>query len=234
MNKQSEEKILNIVKKNYDDIAEQYNETRKKHLEPLWNHLVEYAKEAPKRAKILDIGCGNGRLIEAFNDMPIDYLGIDPCEELINKAKEQKYGFRFELGNILELDKFEETNFDYIFSTAVIHHLPGQALRIKALKQMKNKLNENGKIILTVWNLWSQKRFQRLLLKFNLKKLIFQNKMDFNDILFPWKNPQGKIVSERYYHAFTKKKLKKISQKADLKIEKLFKDKFNYYLVLTK
>ena len=58
--------------------------------------------------------------------------------------------------------------------------------------------------------------------------------MDFGDIIFDWKNSQGERVSQRYYHAFRKGELKAIFKKAGLKIEKLYKDKYNYYAVLKK
>ncbi len=54
--------------------------------------------------------------------------------------------------------------------------------------------------------------------------------MDFGDVVFPGFNAKSK----RYYHAFTKRSLKKIAKKADLKIEKIYKDKYNYYAILKK
>jgi hypothetical protein len=52
--------------------------------------------------------------------------------------------------------------------------------------------------------------------------------------LFDWKKSDGSAVSQRYYHAFTRRGLRKITKRANLKIEKLYKDKYNYYLVLKK
>lgn len=227
MNNQTQKNLLNIVKRNYEEIAEHYNETRKKHLEPLWSELIKYARQAKTGSRILDIGCGNGRLIEAFKGKNINYLGIDSNQKLLENAKKQKPGFEFKLGNILELGDIPEVNFDYVFCIAVLHHIPGKDLRIKALRQLKNKVNNEGKIIITVWNLWGQKKFRKLILRFALLKLIKKNQMDIGDILFDWKNSAGEIVSRRYYHAFTKYQLKKIAKKAGLKIEKIYKDKYN-------
>jgi len=236
MNKQTQKNLLNIVKRNYEEIAEHYSKTRKKHLLPLWAELVKIAKDVKSRDKILDIGCGNGRLLKVFKDKQINYLGIDSSEKLINLANSE---FRipnseFRTGDILELSKISEINFNYVFCIAALHHLPGKNLQITALKQMKNKIKQDGKIIITVWNLWSQKKFRKFILKFILLKLIDKNKMDVGDILFDWKNSQGERVSQRYYHAFTKRQLKKITKKAGLKIERVYKDKYNYYAILTK
>ena len=58
--------------------------------------------------------------------------------------------------------------------------------------------------------------------------------MDFGDVFWDWKAPSGEAVSKRYYHAFTKRELKKLARAAGLKIQKIYKDKYNYYLVAFK
>jgi len=173
-------------------------------------------------------------LLEAFKNKEIKYLGVDSNEKLIELARSRFPKFQFTVGDILELGKIPEINFNFVFCVAVLHHLPGTDLRVAALKQLKNKIISDGKIIITVWNLWSQIKFRKLIFKFLLLKLIKKNKMDLGDLLFDWKNSAGQAVSQRYYHAFTKRELKKISKQAGLKIERLYQDKYNYYAVLTK
>ena len=112
MDNQTQKNLLNIVKRNYEEIAEHYNETRQKHLEPLWGELIKYAKQAKPNNRILDVGCGNGRLIEAFKEKDINYLGIDTNQKLLESAKKQKPNFKFKLGNILELGDISKINFD--------------------------------------------------------------------------------------------------------------------------
>lgn len=235
MNKQTQKNLLNLVKANYEQIADQFNETRKKYL---WPELLELTKEIKTKDKILDVGCGNGRLLEAFKGNKPNYLGIDASEPLIEYAQKTYPENKFIVSDILDLGKIPEINFDYVFSIAVLHHLPGNDLQIAALKQLKNKVSENGKIIIIVWNLWSQKKFRKLIYKFFLLKLFKKNlpfgKMDFGDVLFDWKNSAGVAQSRRYYHAFTKCELRKIIKKAGLKIEKICKDKYNYYAILKK
>jgi 2-polyprenyl-3-methyl-5-hydroxy-6-metoxy-1,4-benzoquinol methylase len=238
MNKQTQNELLKIVKKNYSDIAEHYNETRKKHLMPLWGELVKYAKNVKEGASVLDVGCGNGRLIEAFKGKKINYIGIDQDEQLIKLAKEQKPGEKFYVGDLLELGKISEYNFKHLVSVAVLHHIPGKQLRIEALRQFKNKIGEDGEIIFTVWNMWSdkwnKKKFKQAILKFFLLKLIKKNKMDFGDILRDWKNSKGEIVSKRYYHAFTKWELRRVVKKAGLKLKRIYSDDYNYYVIARK
>lgn len=233
MDKKTQKELLNLVEKNYEQIAEHYSETRKKHMSPLWEELLNYGKQIKTGSKVLDVGCGNGRLLNIFNKK-IGYLGVDNSEKLLAEARKLHPDFEFKKADIFGLSKLPELNFDYVFCIAVFHHIPGRDLRIQALKQLKNKINEDGRIILTVWNLRAQDKYKKLIWKFFILKLLKKNKMDYGDILFDWKNPKGEIVSKRYYHAFSKRELKKIAKKADLKIKKLFKDDYNLYLVLKK
>jgi SAM-dependent methyltransferase len=231
MDKATEQYLLEIVKYNYQKIAEEFDVTRKNRN---WPELVKFSQDIETGDRILDVGCGNGRLLEILKEKQIEYLGVDLSLELINIAKARFPNDKFLLGDILELGKLPEKDFNYIFCVALFHHLPGKDLRIKALKQLANKLEDNGKIIITVWNLWSQKKFLKLILKYAWLKILGKHKFDFGDILFDWKNSLGERLSQRYYHAFTRRELQKIIIQTGLKIERLYKDKYNYYLILHK
>jgi 2-polyprenyl-3-methyl-5-hydroxy-6-metoxy-1,4-benzoquinol methylase len=226
MDKQTQKELLEIVRRNYEEIASDFNETRKKNIWPILSELAEAVKDGDK---ILDVGCGNGRLLAALAGKKVLYTGLDQSEKLLAFARENYPQGKFELGNLLELSQFNEINFDHVFCLAVLHHLPGSDLRLAALRQLKNKIKDDGRIIVTVWNLWSQPKFRKLITRYGLLKLVKKNKMDIGDILF-----SGFSGSQRYYHAFTRYELKKIAHQAGLKPEKFYKDEYNYYLVLKK
>ncbi|MCD4694239.1 class I SAM-dependent methyltransferase [bacterium] len=231
MDRETQKKLLETVRINYEEIAFSFNQTRKK---GIWPELTKLAEEVKDGDRILDIGCGNGRLLEAFRDKKIDYIGVDFSKNLIKKAKDNYPENNFFVGNMLDLGKISELNFNYVFSVATLHHLPSKNLRIQALKQMRNKIKKDGKIVITNWNLWEKEWSRKLIFKFFLLKIFGKHKMDFGDILFDWKAEKDKGYSQRYYHAFRKRELKKIARKAGLKMEKIYKDKHNYYLILKK
>jgi len=231
MNKKTRDKILRIVKANYADIAGEFNATRQKYVWPGLNELVAGLKTG---SRVLDAGCGNGRLIEVLADKQVNYLGVDSSRNLIELAQKNYPDYKFLVGDVLSLEQLAESDFDYVFSIAVLHHLPGKRLPIEALRQMAAKLAVNGRMIISVWNLWSQVKYLKLIILTYFKYLFSGNKLDWGDILFFWKNSKGIKVSLRYYHAFSIRKLKKISRKANLKIIEIVKDKFNCYLVLKK
>lgn len=234
MDKQTQKQLLNIVKKGYSNNAEKFSETRKKQLSPLWDELLKIVGDIKPDSRILDVGCGNGRLLKAIGEKKVEYLGIDNSERMVALAKELHPEQRFLVNEVLELSKIPEINFDYVFFVAVLHHLPGEDLRVAALKQLKNKVSDNGRIIIVNWNFWHHKKLRKLIWRYAILKIFKKNNFDFGDILFQgWQDDKGG-GSERYYHAFTKRGLRKIAKKAGLKIEKLYKDKYNYYLILKK
>ncbi|MFP4514835.1 MAG: class I SAM-dependent methyltransferase [Parcubacteria group bacterium] len=230
MRKNKQQEILAIVKNNYQEIANHFSQTRQQRM---WPEIISSAQEIPSNTKVLDIGCGNGRLTEELKE-GVDYLGIDNSENLINIAKE-KYkdnkNYNFQVLDIFELDELED-KYDYIFLVAVLQHIPSKKLRIKALNKIKNKLKEDGEIIISVWNLVDNKKYKSKLRK--SKYLNFFKGLDARDLLFYWKNSQGKKLSLRYYHAFTAKELKKLFSRCELKIKSFQKTKDNFYIVLKK
>jgi SAM-dependent methyltransferase len=190
----------------------------------------------------------------------INYLGVDQSAALIKIARENYPENNFKVLAWQDLAQLPENNFAYIFSLAVLHHIPSRADRIRALELAKTKLAPQGKIIISVWNLWARPKFLKLIIKFWWSRLLGKNDLELGDILFPWggkTRKKDRAVAEegagenvetdagqdsgkestanlRYYHDFTFWELKKISRVAGLKIKRIYKDKFNYYLILEK
>lgn len=202
--------MIEKTKEDFDKIAESFSESRKE----LWPEFEELKKYIQDGEKVLDLGCGNGRLFELFKDRNIEYLGVDFSEKLIEKAKE-KYGNCFKVADISKLP-FPNESFDSIWAIALFHHIPSKILRLKVLEEIKRVLKKDGRVIMTCWNLY-QSNYLKLLLKFTLIKLFKGSELDFKDIPVPWRD----TGIQRYYHAFTKNELKNLFEKAGFKIEEL-------------
>lgn len=229
MNKETQQKLLNIVKNNYDEIAADFSQTREK--KP-WPAVVELASGVASNASILEVGCGNGRLVDSL-PQNTSYFGTDSSAELIKIAQSKYPDKKFAVIDMLDLSSIPDHSFDYVFCIAAIHHLPGQSLQIQALEEMKKKLKPNGQIILTAWNLWQNKKFRKPLIKSAISTIFKLNNLEIGDLVFDWKSQDGQAISQRYYHAFTSRELKKLVTKANLKIIKQYQDNYNYYLTLS-
>lgn len=228
MKKSVQEKLLKIVHDNYRDIAAQFDVTRKKYV---WPELERVLANLKDDDSVLDVGCGNGRLLENLGSKNVNYLGVDSSEELIKLAAVNYPANNFKVLDILNLETLKQ-KFNLVISVAVLHHLPGKELRLQALKQLSEVTCEKGQIIFSVWKLWSNKKYRPYLIKNIWDKITLRSDLEFGDLLFPWKNNKGEAVSERYYHAFTKCGLKKLLREAGFKKFKLYSDKYNYWVII--
>lgn len=220
--------LLNRTQKDYNRIASHFSNTRTY----VWEDLKPLTRFVNAGDKILDLGCGNGRLLGFFKNKDVEYIGIDNSDKIIEIARTKYPGVKFQIASALNLP-FEDDYFDKIFSIAVFHHIPSKKFRIKFLQQAKRVLKPNGLLILFVWNL-QQKRFWKYHLKYLFLKIIGKSKLDFQDIFYPWKNPQGKILAQRYIHCFTIGELKKLVKKTGFQIKEigfLGSAKRNIYLI---
>ena len=105
MNEQTRKEILKVVKNNYSAIAKDFNETRAKPVWPELKNIVSTIFEPDKHYSVLDVGCGNGRLLSILPTGQISYLGADNCPELISLAKNNYPTQRFTETDILDLNQ---------------------------------------------------------------------------------------------------------------------------------
>ena len=206
MKKETAEKILEENKKVFEVIAQEFSETRKEN----WPEIEELVKFVKPQDKILDLGCGNGRLLKIFleKNLEIDYTGVDKCEKLIEIAKNQFPQTKFLAADVLNLP-FKEKEFDSVFAIAFLHHFPSEELRWQVLKNIKQILKPDGLLILSVWNLWQ--------IKYIFKYKLFRLFSGLEDVYINWKSKTGQIL-KRYYYAFRKKELEKLVKDAGFKI----------------
>jgi len=188
-----------------------------------------------EKEKILDLGCGNGRLFEVLKEKNISYFGVDFSEEMVKIASQRYPNAFFQKANALSLP-FKDNFFDKIFCFAVFHHIPSLDLRIEFLKEAKRVLKKEGLFIISVWNLLKTKKI--LVLKYALLKILKHSFLDFKDIFYPWKNEKGEVLAWRYFHCFSLRELKGLSKKAGFFVKKAYERKSgresNLYLILQK
>ena len=202
--------LLKKTIENYNLTAEDFSRTRR-YVWPGFESLAQYAEP---NDKVLDLGCGNGRLLDLLRDKKINYIGVDNSAALITLAQKRYPAADFRIGDALKIS-FASNYFDKIYSVAVLHHIPSEELRLEFLEEVKRVLRPGGLLILTVWNLWQWRSF-----KYNLKyitlKILGLSKLDFKDIFVPWAKTR-----QRYFHCFSQKELKRLVERAGLKVGEL-------------
>ncbi len=234
MKKEVVKKLLDLSADSYEKIAADFDASRKKEI---WPEMRKFSEEVYDNDLVWDAGCGNGRLLEALINKKINYVGTDKSAALIALAKKNYPNYSFSVLDLLDKTKVElflsGRKFQHIFCLAVLQHVPSKELRREALINLARGLAPEGQLVISNWNLLASKK-RKLVLVAAIKKIFGLSKLDFGDIIFPWKDSQGEIKSERYYHTFTKKELENLAKLAGLKIKKSYQDKYNFWLLLSK
>lgn len=229
MKREIAEKILQETEQGYDLISDKFSQTRKHFWRGL-EFIADYAKDGDK---VLDFGCGNGRLLELLKDKNIDYLGVDVSEKLIDIAKAKYPDKTDNFRKISSSDSLPlpDNSFNTVFSVAVFHHFPSKKYRRDIIKELYRTTKKDGYVVITVWNLWQKKYIKNIIdnwlnkiyLSFGGSFFIGEagspKWLDWNDCNITFRDNQGKVFN-RYHHAFSKCELKNLFKKAGFKIEK--------------
>mgnify|MGYP006429237731 FL=1 len=95
--------------------------------QPMENREVyplKYAEETVKdrSAKILEAGCGAGRILRYYHNQGLDIVGMDFVQVAIDKLQEIDSSLKVEVGNITNL-RFDDESFKYVLAFGLYHNL---------------------------------------------------------------------------------------------------------------
>ena len=84
----------------------------------------EFATMLPKKATILELGCGPGNVVKFLRSIrnDLDILGIDLAPGMIEEAKKQNPGVRFELMDIREIGQLKQ-QFDAVIAAFCLPYI---------------------------------------------------------------------------------------------------------------
>ncbi len=227
MDKKLAQNLVDKTRDDYNKIAPHFSSTRYAFNWPRVVKAIEILAIPPK-SKVLDLGCGNGRATEILSKNGNKYTGLDISEDLIGFARERHPEVKYFVGDLLDAP-FPSKSFDYVISLATLHHIPSAEKRLQALKEIYRLLTPGGTTLITVWYFWNDPGFEKFLEK-------EPNEMDFGDFLKPWKDSQGKVLVERYFHAWKEDEIAEFFKKAGFTGIKITKadDKKNNLIVVAK
>jgi len=201
MDKEYAKKILSETKRHYSLAADNFSRARSSTWPEIDSFFNKYFKD---KNRVLDIGCGNGRFSYFFEKS--SYLGIDSSEELIKIALKNHPDKKFQVADALDLP-FNDNSFNGVFSISVLHHIPSKELRDKFFMEIKRVLEPGGIVLITVWDLWSNPKKRKEIIKNGWKVLINQTEVDYKDIKINWYG-----AKDCYVHCFSMRELKKIAK----------------------
>jgi 2-polyprenyl-3-methyl-5-hydroxy-6-metoxy-1,4-benzoquinol methylase len=138
------ERYLSSINISLQDIEDNFNQNI------FLDKMIEYNLTNNKEAKVLDLGCGNGSLLNTLKKRGYKNLfgveiGVEQNIFLRNK------GFQIQNQDIINYLETNNEAFDVIFLFDVLEHFNKNEI-VKIIPLLKNKLRTNGKIFLRVPN----------------------------------------------------------------------------------
>jgi SAM-dependent methyltransferase len=204
-----------------------YRETLKK--------SVKSAKSADKLLserplRVLDVGCGNGRFARALEELarPVCYVGVDGDKTLLALAAQQTAGLSYVHPRFVQADlstagwdaplRKQDLCSDLIVCLAVLHHLPGFALRVRLVQALAALLAPcpRGTRLLAFSN-WQFLATPRLAQKqIDWAEVgLRADDVEPGDALLPWR--QGGFAI-RYVHQIDEAEMARLAEAADLRV----------------
>ncbi|MDP3970709.1 MAG: class I SAM-dependent methyltransferase [bacterium] len=198
------QKLIKKVESDYNLIAPHFSQTRQHD----WPEFQLLHKLVKPEDQVLDVGCGNGRLAEIIEKIKGYYTGLDVSKKLITEGKKLYPDIKLVQGSMLELP-FANEEFNVTIAIASLQHIPSKKYRLQALQEMSRVTKPGGSLFMMNWNL-----YQPALPDYFTN---VPNEFENGDAIVPWKNEQGEVLAERYYHGFTIPELNELLDDASWK-----------------
>lgn len=176
---------------------------------------MELLKGIKKGYAVLDIGCGNGFMLPEVLRKGGRYVGLDVSDKLIKIAEKRysaeiKKGAKFLTGDALKLP-FKKASFGFIFSFAVLHHIPSAEKQLKFLSEVYRVLKKGGRAVIVNWNLLNSWPDDRFGVSKQLKKPA--KGLSAGDVYIPWRATSAYKI-KRFFHIFSKEELSALAKQS--------------------
>jgi tRNA (uracil-5-)-methyltransferase TRM9 len=180
-------------------------------------------------ARVLDIGCGNGRAaaLLARHRRDVTYVGVDSSAELIARCREQEASRKsqateFTVADISHPDwtrSLPVESFDCALMLAVLHHVPGKDARARIVHQVRELLAPQGRIVISTWQFMESERMRKKIVPWNLIG-VDERELEPGDALLSWKRGG---MGLRYCHWIGEEELRQLAVEANLEIVETFR-----------
>lgn len=182
--------------------------------------MIREGSEWQKKITILEVGCGDGRLVRAVSDKlevgSFHYTGVDISQWLLDIAnqrqnKDQRLKTQFIHSDMIShLQSVEESSVDIIVGIASVQHLFPHKTRQQFFDLAKKVLSPWWLLILInrARSDWAKEKYSRPR-SFHLRQRIQTGaKRTSGDQMIPRIDPDTRHTHQRYYHFFSLEELR--------------------------
>jgi tRNA (uracil-5-)-methyltransferase TRM9 len=197
----------------YAEFADDFARTRRG-WPPGFDRILPYLGPA---ANVLDVGCGNGRLLAFLTERGWrgHYIGVDSSAGLLAVAATYAETGRFVHADVLDPEWVLQLNgsaYDAIACLAVLHHIPGASHRARLIAECTGLLRPGGSLILSTWQFFNTPRLRERVLPWATAGLRDED-VEPGDYLVTW---GARAAGRRYCAAITRETLCTLAAKAGL------------------
>jgi tRNA (uracil-5-)-methyltransferase TRM9 len=218
-------KLMEVNHTFYQKLGKHFSATRSR-LQP---GVKKVAENLLGESAILDLGCGNGKLAYYLTEHGFSgsYVGLDSSREMLAEARQKtaaNHNTSFFEVDISKPDWHAEVNFpetsvrrvqyNAILAFAVLHHIPGKAMRFQLLREIHPLLSHEGMFILSVWQFLNSARLVKKIQPWQLIGLEPAD-VDQNDYLLDWQQGEYGL---RYVHFFNEDELAELAELTQFEI----------------
>jgi SAM-dependent methyltransferase len=231
MQNQVAQRLLDINHQFYQTFSVQFSATRQR-IQPGVRKVLAML---PPEGCLLDLGCGNGEFARELHHQGWrgQYVGVDFSAGLLEEALSPTGSFlqadltapdwktdveRY-LSNLqLATCNLQTGNFPTITAFAVLHHIPGVALRMQMLAQVSALLPPGGRFIHSNWQFLNSPRLAARVQPWDSVGLSADD-LDPGDALLDWRSGGTGL---RYVHHFDEVELHALATQAGFNVIETF------------
>lgn len=224
MDERVRRQLVDINRRFYDRFAGDFAASRSTRQASLLHALAGIADGA----RVLDVGCGDGRAARAIEGMgrAVNYVGVDASEAFLALARERSVALRhvsavFAPADIGQPDwraALVWQAYDVVLALAVLHHIPGEALRQRVMRDWAELLPPGGRVTVSTWQFLSSDRLRRKVVPWASVGLS-DEAVDAGDYLLDW---QRGGFGLRYCHLLDESALRLLCEQAGLRVVRAY------------
>ncbi len=225
MDSQTQSRLIDLNRRFYDQFAGSFSDTRNR-AQPGVRQRITALKGA---ASILDVGCGNGTLARALARAGYAgaYLGVDISAGLLDSARQalgptEQGDYAFQQVDLSAQDwpqELPQPHYEALVSFAVLHHLPGDDLRLRTAQAFHSLAAPQALVDVSVWQWQNSPRLAKRVVPWAEVGLAPED-VDEGDVLLDWR--AGDQVGLRYVHTFSEASLTHLAEQAGFKVNESF------------
>ncbi len=187
--------------------------------------LVRVLRNVRPGERVLDLGCGHGRVARMLPP-GCRYVGVDFSQEMLLAARRTLRSLPHPLDSRLVVADLLSAHwpttvgetFDWVLLRAVLHHIPGSEHRFRVVRQARSLLASGGWLVLANWQFLRLARIRRRLVPWERIGLTALE-VEPGDYLLDWQRGGRGL---RYVHLIDEAESRALAQAAGLLVASLF------------